>query len=95
MLDGGGAAALHTSVAETAEGLGPDGPVWRRSFAGPSAHHDTLTEDLLGPLLGVPRHPLLMARFGLPAPATALAQLFRTDAARALRAVVAAHGFAR
>ena len=96
VLDQGRAAALHTSVAETAAGLGPDGPAWRRLFAGPSARYDTLAEDLLGPLLGVPRHPLLMARFGLPAlaPATALARLFRTEAARALWAGVAAHGFA-
>ena len=38
------------------------------------------------PMLHVPRHPLRLARFGLPAamPATLLARKFRTEQARAL-----------
>lgn len=95
VLDDGTAAALHTGVEATAAGLGPDGRTWRRLFAGPSARYDALAEDILGPLLGLPRHPLLLARFGLPtlAPATMLARLLRTEAARALWAGVAAHAF--
>jgi len=95
VLDGGAAAALHTDVERTAAGLGPDGPVWRRLFAGPAARYDTLAEDILGPLVGLPRHPLLLGRFGVPAlaPAAALARLFRTEAARALWAGIAAHAF--
>jgi phytoene dehydrogenase-like protein len=95
VLDGGRVAALHRGVEETAEGLGVDGPAWRRLFAGPAARYDALAEDILGPLLGIPRHPLLLARFGVPtlAPAAGLARLFRTEPARALWAGVAAHAF--
>lgn len=95
VLDGGTAAALHTDVATTVAGLGPDGVTWRRLFAGLSASYDSLAEDILGPLVGIPRHPLLLSRFGVPtlAPATVLAKLFRTEAARALWAGIAAHAF--
>lgn len=97
VLDGGRAGVLRTDVEETASGLGPDGAAWRRLLAGPSARYDALAEDILGPLLGVPAHPLLLARFGVPtlAPATLLARLFRTEEARALWAGVAAHAFTR
>ena len=90
-----GAAALYTGVTATADGLGPDGAMWRRLFAGPSAGYDALAEDLLRPLVGVPRHPLRLGRFGIPtlAPATVLAKLFRTPEAKALWAGIAAHGF--
>jgi phytoene dehydrogenase-like protein len=95
VLDGGAAAALYTDIAATTRGLGADGAAWRRVFAGPSATYDTLAEDILGPLVGIPRHPLLLGRFGVPtlAPATVLARVFRTDAARALWAGIAAHAF--
>jgi phytoene dehydrogenase-like protein len=50
---------------------------------------------LLAPLLRPPRHPLVLARFGLPAlaPATWLQRRFDTDEARALFAGCAAHSF--
>ena len=49
----------------------------------------------MGPLLRVPRHPLALARFGLPTvlPASAFARLFATEAGRALFGGVAAHAF--
>lgn len=95
VLDGGAAAALYRDVDATVAGLGVDGPTWQRLLAGPAARYDELAEDILGPLLRVPRHPLLLGRFGTPtlAPATVLARLFRTEAARALWAGVAAHSF--
>jgi phytoene dehydrogenase-like protein len=95
VLDGGAAAALYTDVTATAGGLGTDGATWRRLFAGPSARYDALAEDILGPLVRLPRHPLLLGRFGVPtlAPATVLARLFRTEAARALWTGIAAHAF--
>lgn len=94
-LDGGRAGVLHRSVDETATGFGPDGGRWRALFAGPSAGYDVLAQDILNPLLRVPRHPLTLARFGLPTllPASALARTFRTDEARALFGGVAAHAF--
>ncbi|MFC7220192.1 phytoene desaturase family protein [Streptomyces polyrhachis] len=94
-LDDGTAGVLHRSVEETATALGRDGRRWRQLFAGPSAAYDELAGDIMGPQLRIPRHPLLLARFGLPAllPATALARLFATEQARALFAGVAAHAF--
>jgi phytoene dehydrogenase-like protein len=94
-LDGGTAGALHRSVTATATGLGPDGEIWRRLFEGPSAAFGTFADDIMGPLIRPPRHPLHLARFGLPAlaPASLLARVFRTRQARALWAGVAAHAF--
>lgn len=94
-LDGGTVAVLRRSVADTAAGLGPDGPRWRWLFAGPSADYDALSADILRPLLRVPRHPVRLARFGIPAlaPAALLAKTFATEQARALFGGVAAHAF--
>ncbi|MFC7756493.1 phytoene desaturase family protein [Tsukamurella soli] len=79
-LDDGAAGVLHRSVTDTAAGMGPDGALWRALFASPVAHFDELSEDIMGPLLRVPHHPLRLARFGAPtvAPAAALARAFRT-----------------
>jgi phytoene dehydrogenase-like protein len=94
-LDGGRAGVLHRSVTETAAGLGADGARWRRLFAGPSAGYDQLSDDILGPLLRVPSHPLRLARFGLPTllPAALLARAFSTEEGRALWGGVAAHAY--
>ncbi|MBP2455510.1 phytoene desaturase family protein [Mycolicibacterium lutetiense] len=94
-LDGGAAGLLYRSVDDTATALGVDGARWRRAFGGPSAKFDTLSQDIMGPLLRVPKHPLALARFGAPTvlPASAFSRLFRTEAARALFGGVAAHTF--
>ncbi|MDF2268525.1 NAD(P)/FAD-dependent oxidoreductase [Streptomyces coacervatus] len=94
-LDGGTAGVLHRSVAETAAGLGADGRTWRRLFQGPSAAYDSFGDDIMGPLLRLPRHPVRLARFGIPAlaPAALLAKAFRTEEARGLWGGVAAHAF--
>jgi phytoene dehydrogenase-like protein len=94
-LDHGQAGVLYRSVTETAAGLGVDGRRWLQLFRGPSEAYDTLARDILRPLLRLPRHPLHLARFGIPAliPATLLARLFATDEARALFGGVAAHAY--
>lgn len=94
-LDDGTAGVLHRSVDETAAGLGADGARWRRLFAAPAAAYDELAEDIMRPLLRLPRHPLRLARFGAPAllPATVLARAFTGDQARALFGGVAAHAY--
>ena len=68
---------------------------WRRVFGSSSAHFDELLEDVLRPILHVPRHPLRLIRFGIPAaaPATLLARSWKTPQARALFGGVAAHAF--
>ncbi len=80
-LDGGEAGVLHRSAEETAAGLEQDGPRWRLAFAGPAARFDALSEDIMGPLLRLPKHPLALARFGLPTllPGSAIARLFTTE----------------
>lgn len=93
-LDGGRAAVAYADVDRTAEGLGRDGAAWRALFGRLTEGADEVLSDVFGDLRHVPRHPLLLARFGLPGllPATTLARTtFRTDAARALFAGLAAH----
>ncbi len=94
-LDNGSAGVLHRSVQTTADGLGSDGSLWRALFGWSSARFDALSEDIMGPLLRAPHHPLMLARFGAPTmlPASMLARGFRTDEAQALFAGVAAHAF--
>lgn len=94
-LDDGAAPAMLRSIEETGAGLGDDGRAWRRLFGSPAAGFDVLGEDIMRPFLHLPRHPLRLARFGIPAatPATVLARRFRTDHGRALFAGVAAHAF--
>ncbi len=92
-LDGGRAAAVHGSVAETAHGLGPDAAAYRRLLGPLVRDAELIVPTVLAPLRSVPRHPLAMARFGLSgvAPASWLARRFSTDEGRALLAGAAAH----
>ncbi len=98
-LDGGLAAVLERSLQATADGLGgDDGAAWARLFRPFVSHADDLGDELLRPVVHVPRHPILLARFGLPAlrSAEGLARsTFRGAAARALFAGVAAHAMLR
>lgn len=93
-LGGDRAALLDGSWERTADSLGRDAAAWRGLF-GPLVHDlERLVPSLLGPILRSPRHPLALARFGLPGmlPATVLARLrFRDAPARALFGGIAAH----
>lgn len=95
-LDGGGGGAMLRSIEATAAGLGKAGPRWRRIFGPPSRGYEPLAEDIYHPLPHVPRHPLRLARFGLPTllPATALGRSLGTPEAAALFGGVAAHSYA-
>jgi phytoene dehydrogenase-like protein len=92
-LDGARAALLHRSLADTADGLAADGDAWRRLLSATVDHWRDLVPQLLGPIIAVPRHPLLLGRFGLTAalPASWVAHRFDTDAAAALFGGCAAH----
>jgi phytoene dehydrogenase-like protein len=94
-LDGGGGATMLRSIEQTASGLGTAGDAWKRLFGTPSRRFDTLTEAIFQPVLRLPRHPLLLGRFGLAAgaPATLLARGLGTPEARALFGGIAAHAF--
>jgi phytoene dehydrogenase-like protein len=93
-LDDGSAAVMVRSIDATAAGLGADGRAWKRLFGRSAAGFRELNDDdLTRPVVHVPRHPLRLARFGLPAaaPATLVARAFKTSAGRALFGGVAAH----
>lgn len=95
-LDDGSAGVMLRSIEETAAGLGrADGRAWKRAFGRPAAGFAELNEDLVCPIVHVPKHPLRLTRFGMAAaaPATLLARTFRTPQARALFGGVAAHSF--
>ena len=65
-LDDGSAGVLDRSFTETVRSLGADGERWKHTFAPHARNWDTLVEEISGPLLHVPRHPFVLARFGLP-----------------------------
>jgi len=98
-LDGGQAAVLERSVAVTGERLGgADGKAWRRLFGPLVREVEKIGPEILRPVAHIPRHPLAMARFGLPAlwSAQGLAHhRFREDPTRALFAGIAAHAMLR
>jgi phytoene dehydrogenase-like protein len=98
-LDGGRAAVLERSVTATAAGLGgEDGRAWRRLFGPLVRDAEVLGQELLRPVVHVPRHPLALARFGLPAlrSTEGLARSrFRDEPARALFAGISAHSMLR
>jgi phytoene dehydrogenase-like protein len=93
-LDDGTAAVMTRSVEETAESFHNAGDARRyRRLAEPFARRWLdLSKDVLGPL-GLPRHPVLMARFGWHAAGScrSLCRPFESDLARAYLAGHAAH----
>ena len=92
-FDDGRATVLTRDLDATARGLGDDGARYR-ALVGPFVRRwEALAEDALAPLHW-PRHPFLMAGFGVHAiqPASTLARgVFRGEGARALFAAIAAH----
>ena len=90
----GGAVMLEVSLEATAQALRRDGGAYHALMAPLVRNWEDLSDDILGPLLRFPNHPLLLARFGYRAlpPAALLARtLFREEPARALFAGIAAH----
>lgn len=97
-LDGAQAAVLERSLTATADGLGADGRAWRRLFGPLVRDIAKLGPEILRPVVHVPRHPLAMARFGLPAVRSVqgLARgRFEGETAQALFAGIAAHSMLR
>jgi phytoene dehydrogenase-like protein len=93
-LPEGGVALLQRSVSATAAGLGADQRAYDQLMSPLTAHWDILAEEILQPLLHLPRHPLHLARFGWRGlrPASVLARSFFSEApARALFAGLAGH----
>ncbi|MBD2756192.1 phytoene desaturase family protein [Spirosoma validum] len=91
-FDTGKAAALTSSLAETAASLGLDNQAYLNLFEGLVQRWPNLAPDILGPLR-FPKHPIDLARFGLDAllPITQLVKRFQTTEARGLLGGMAAH----
>ena len=96
-LDDGTAATLELDLDATAARLGEDEPAYRSLMGRFAPVAGKLFDDILRPILGwpPPRHPLVLARFGLLGlqPALTLVRRFRTPHARALFGGSAAHSF--
>jgi phytoene dehydrogenase-like protein len=89
-----GVITQRRSIEETAELLGVDGAAYIALMKPLVDQWENLFEDALGPLVHVPKHPLLLARFGVHGllPATTLLKFkFKTEKPRALLGGVAAH----
>lgn len=94
-LDDGRAGVAARDMDVTVASLGADGARWRRIFSPIVRNFDALIEDVFRPVVHVPRHPVVMGRFGVKAitPATWQAARFSDEPAKALFMGVAAHKF--
>ena len=80
---------IYRSFSDTVAGLGADGKGYRRIVEPVLRHWDHLVPQLLGPMISIPRHPVALARFGIPAlvPSTTLSKtMFNEERAKALLA---------
>jgi phytoene dehydrogenase-like protein len=95
-LDNNSAVCLHKDIDVTASPLHNDSAAYRRLMKPLAENWKDLSVEFLQPMLHWPRHPAVLARFGILAlsSATLLAKLlFRQEPARALFAGIAAHSF--
>ena len=98
-LDDGSAALLHRDIGATVASFGSahDARVYEGWIRPLVESWNVIVDSLLGPIrpTRIASHPFAIARFGLPAlaSATMLARRFRSPAARALVAGTGAHSF--
>ncbi len=94
-MDDGTAVILERDLGVTANSLGTDGPAWDKLMRPFVERWAEFAPEVLGPVSFFPRHPWLMARFGLVGlqSAQAVARRFRSARTRALFAGLAAHSF--
>ena len=93
-LDDGTAVLVERSLEDTGRTLGVDAAPYRRLLAPLVKNWQALSDEILGPFPFPPRHPFLLAGFGLKAiwPATWLGQaLFRGERGKAVLAGMAGH----
>jgi phytoene dehydrogenase-like protein len=94
-LDDGTAVMLERDLDATKDSLGIDGPEWAELMRPFVERWPEFASEILRPVSFTPKHPCLMARFGMVAlqPAQAVAHRFREQRTRALFAGLAAHSF--
>ena len=95
-LDDGSAVLLHRDLADQDREFGVDAKAWRSLVQPIAEEWDLFAQEALGPVVRIPRHPWMMARFGVAAfqPARRVASKhFKNARTRALFAGLAAHSF--
>jgi len=94
-LDDGTAVVLERDLNDATVALGEDGRAWANLVQPFVEHWWQFASDVLKPVLSIPKHPLLLARFGMNAflSAKTIAHRFRSERTRALFAGLAAHSF--
>lgn len=93
--DDGTASVLEQNLASARTVLGVDGKAWCNLVEPFVEHWDEFAPEVLRSVLSIPRHPILLARFGRNGllPASAIVQRFKSPRTRALFAGLAAHSF--
>ena len=94
-LDDGTAVILERQLENTKTSLGVDGNAWGRLMQPFVENWREFAPNVLRPILTIPKHPWLMARFGANAlfSAKTIAHRFHSERTRALFAGLAAHSF--
>jgi phytoene dehydrogenase-like protein len=94
-LNDGTAVVLERDLERAAHSLAADGVAWQKLMQPFVERWRDFAPDVLRPISIMPKHPWLMARFGMNAlfSAQTIASRFRSDRARALFAGLAAHSF--
>jgi phytoene dehydrogenase-like protein len=94
-LDDGTAVMLERDLGEARDSLGIDGPAWDKLMRPFVERWSEFAPEILRPVSFIPRHPWLMARFGMLAlqPARVVARRFRSQRTQVLFAGLAAHSF--
>jgi phytoene dehydrogenase-like protein len=94
-LDDGTAVVLERDLASARSALGVDGDAWIGLMEPFVDRWRDFASEVLRPVRIIPKHPFLMARFGMSGlfSAKAIAQRFQSERTRALFAGLAAHSF--
>jgi phytoene dehydrogenase-like protein len=94
-LDDGTAVTLSRDLREARDSLGTDGMAWDKLMRPFVERWAEFAPEVLGPVSLIPKHPWLMARFGMIGLRSAkdVARRFRNQRTRALFAGLAAHSF--
>ena len=94
-LDDGTAVVLERDLGSTRTSLGEDASAWSNLVRPFVEHWNEFIPEALRPVPFIPKHPWLMARFGILAvqPASFIVRRFRNARTRALFGGLAAHSF--
>jgi phytoene dehydrogenase-like protein len=93
-FDKGSATMLYPSIAVTSQTVGADAEAYRKVFSRLAKNAAKLIPEILAPVTRIPRHPFLLAHFGIQAVQSAAGYAtrhFRDDRARALFVGISGH----